>query len=374
MPSSHRRILKVFGIEIRFHVSWLIILLLIAFSLSDYFHAVNRGWSMPLVWSIALLTTILFFVSVILHELAHSLTARRLGLPVHTITLFVFGGVSELTREPEQASTEFWISIAGPATSVVLGAIFLLLSRLGSRTQPLFALAWWLGSINIILAFFNLLPGFPLDGGRVLRAILWLSNHDFVKATHWATRVGKAVAVLMIVGGILEFFSGRGLGGLWIAFIGWFLLSAAEQSWRQTEIREALANYVVGDLSSPFYSRVFPSMTLQEFFERIAESAHFGSSLVMDEEDHLLGIIAPADLRQIPRGQWATTRVEAIMTPRDRLHTAQPSDRLPQALEEMTLQNLNQIPVLEHSTVVGVLQRDRILNLLHTHLSQRASM
>lgn len=373
MPSSNRRILKVFGIEIRFHISWLIILILIAFSLRGYFHAANPGWAMPLVWGIALLTTVLFFVSVILHELAHSLTARRLGLPVHTITLFVFGGVSELSHEPEQASTEFWVSIAGPATSVVLGAIFLLLSRLGDPHYPLIALAWWLGSINIILALFNLLPGFPLDGGRVLRAILWHSNHDFLKATLWATRVGKGVALLLILGGLLEFFSGRGLGGIWLAFIGWFLLSAAEQSWRQTEVREALANYVVGDLSTPFYSRISPSMPLEEYFDRIAETAHYGSSLVMDEDDHLLGVISPADLRPIPRTQWATTRVEEAMTPRDRLHTVQPGDRLPQALEEMARQNLSQLPIIDHSTVVGVLQRERILLLLQSHLSRHSS-
>jgi Zn-dependent protease len=328
---------------------------------------------MPLVWGMALVTTILFFVSVILHELAHSLTARRLGLPVHTITLFVFGGVSELPREPEQASTEFWVSIAGPATSVVLGAIFLGLSRLGDQHQPLPALAWWLGSINLILAIFNLLPGFPLDGGRILRAILWLSSHDFMKATRWATRVGKGVAVLMIAAGIIEFFSGRGLGGLWIAFIGWFLLSAAEQSWRQTEIREALANYVVGDLSSPFYSRVSPSMSLEEYFERLSEAAHFGSSLVMDEEDHLLGMIAPADLRAVPRPSWSATPIEAAMTPRDRVHVTHPGDRLPQALEQMALENLSQLPVVDHTTVVGVLQRERIVNLLQSHLSAHTS-
>lgn len=373
MPSSNRRILKVFGIEIRFHVSWLIILILIAFSLSDYFHAANPGWSMPLVWGIALLTTVLFFVSVILHELAHSLTARRLGLPVHAITLFVFGGVSELSHEPEQASTEFWVSIAGPATSVVLGAICLSLSLLGNRHQPLFALAWWLGSINLLLAFFNLLPGFPLDGGRILRAILWLASHDFVKATHWAVRVGKGVAIVMITAGVLEFFSGRDLGGLWIAFIGWFLLSAAEQSWRQTEVREALANYVVGDLSTPFYSRVPPTMPLEEYFDRATETAHYGASLVMDDEDHLLGVISPVDLRPIPRAQWPTTHVDAAMTPGDRMHTTQLTDRLPQALEEMAMQNLSQMPVLDHATVVGVLQRDRILQLLQSHLSQRAS-
>jgi len=371
MPSRNRRLVKVFGIEIRFHISWLIILILIALSLSEYFRGTNPGWSMPLVWGMALLTTVLFFVSVILHELAHSLTALHRGLPVHTITLFVLGGVSELPREPEQASTEFWVSIAGPATSVVLGAIFLALSRLGDPHQPLVALAWWLGSINLLLAVFNLLPGFPLDGGRILRAIIWLSNHDFVKATLWATRVGKGVAVLLIAGGILEFFSGRGLGGLWLAFIGWFLLSAAEQSWRQTEMRDALANYVVSDLSTPFYSRVPPTMTLDEYFNQTAERAHYGSSLVMDEDDHLLGMIAPVDLRHVPRTQWGQTRVAEVMVPRERLRTVQSTEGLPRALEEMALQNVSQLPVVDTVAVRGVIQRDRILHLLQSHLSMR---
>ena len=371
MPSSHRSLVKVFGIEIRFHVSWLIILFLIALSLSSYFRTANPSWSAPLVWGIALLTTFLFFLSVILHELAHSLTARHFGLPVHAITLFVFGGVSELPREPDQASTEFWIAIAGPATSVVLGALFLGLSRLGDRHQPLIALCWWLGSINILLAIFNLLPGFPLDGGRILRAILWLAQRDFLKATRWATWVGKGMAILLIAGGIFEFFLGRGLGGLWLAFIGWFLLSAAEQSWRQTEIRDALANYTVRDLATPFFSRVAAGVSLEDYFDRVAESANYRSSLVMDEDEQLLGIIAPVDLRTIPRSRWPQMTVGEVMKPRDQVRTVQSSEGLAQVLEKMAMENVHQIPVVEDSRVHGVIQRDRIIHLLQTHLSQR---
>src|SRR6185312_10916321 len=230
------RLARVAGIDIEFHPSWIIILLLIGWSLGSYFRAADPHWSNFAVWLAAGVTTVLFFVSVVLHELAHSLVARARGLPVHVITRFVFGGVSELTREPDTPGHEFKIAIAGPATSLPIGAICLAAASLGTPSQPVFAVAEWLGWINIILALFNLIPGFPLDGGRVLRAILWGANHNLLQSTRRAAQVGKAVAIAFILFGVWEFFTGRGLEGLWLAFIGWFLLNAAEQSWRQIEL------------------------------------------------------------------------------------------------------------------------------------------
>jgi Zn-dependent protease/CBS domain-containing protein len=321
------------------------------------------------VWTAAGITTVLFFVSVVLHELAHSLVARAHGLPVHVITLFVFGGVSELTKEPEEASTEFKIAIAGPVASLVIGGVCWGLGRLGSSHEPVFAVLNWLGLINLVLALFNLVPGFPLDGGRVLRAIIWGSNKDFVKSTRWATQIGKACAFIFILFGVWEFFQGSGLGGLWLAFIGWFLLTAAEQSWRQVEVRTALGHYTVRDLETPFFSRVAPEVSLEEFINELSASHRFRASLVMDQDDHLLGIITAADLNAVPRDEWATTTVKAVMVPRERMATVLPTEDLSSALRKMAEHNVGQLPVLADGGVRGVIRRDRIIELLQSQLN-----
>lgn len=364
-----RRLARIAGIDIQFHPSWIIILVLIGISLASYFAAFDPQWSRALVIATAAATTILFFVSVILHELAHSLVARALGLPVHGITLFVFGGVSELTREPDDAASEFKIAIAGPATSLILGGILYGLGRLGNPHQPLFALLYWLGYINLLLALFNLIPGFPLDGGRVLRAIFWGANRDFLKSTRWATQIGKLCALAFILFGVFEFFAGYGLGGIWLAFIGWFLLTAAEQSWRQVEVQAALAHYTVRDLETPFFSRVGPEVNLEAFISEMAEHHQFRASLVMDEDDHLLGIISAADLSRIPRAQWGATLVRDVMVPRAAMATVIPTEGLTSALQKMVENNVGQLPIVANGGVRGVIRRDRIIELLHSALA-----
>ena len=366
---AKRRLGRVAGIDIQFHSSWIIILALIGLTLGEYFQSANPHWSAAAVWGAAAATTVLFFAAVVLHELAHSLVARAHGLPVHAITLFVFGGVSELTREPDDAKSEFQIAIAGPLTSLVLGAVCWGLAGLGSPHQPVFAVLAWLGWINLALALFNLIPGFPLDGGRVLRAILWNANHDFTGSTRRATQVGKVCAVAFILYGVYVFFAGQGLDGIWLAFIGWFLLSAADQSWRQTEAQAALGSYTVRDLETPFYSRVPPEMNLEAFITELASLHNYRASLVMDAQDHLVGIITPADLAQVPRARWATTQVGEIMRPRAQMATVQPAEGLASALRKMAEQDVAQLPILSEGGVRGVIRRDRILELLHSQLA-----
>lgn len=367
-PSPNHRLATIAGIEIQFHASWVVILALIGLTLGEYFRANNPGWGEAVVVALAILTTVLFFASVVLHELAHSLVARAHGLPVHVITLFVFGGVSELTREPDNARAEFRIAIVGPLASLALGGACWGLGQLGSPHTPLFAVLDWLGWINILLAVFNLIPGFPLDGGRVLRAILWSASKNLLDATRWATRIGKLCALAFILFGVLEFFHGAALSGLWLAFIGWFLLSAAEQSWRQTEAQAALERYTVRDLETPFYARVAPEVTLESFINELASSHNYRASLVMDAEDRLLGIITAADLNKLPRAQWATTPVRELMVPRGAMATATPAEDLPSALRKMAEHNVGQLPIIAEGSVRGVIRRDRILDLLHAQL------
>jgi Zn-dependent protease len=233
----------VFGVELGLHYSWLVIALLITFSLVAQFHAVNRNWSDALVWSTAILTGVLFFACLFAHELSHAVVAKARGIPVHKITLFLLGGVAQIEKEASDAKTEFWMAIVGPFTSGALGVILLGLGWVAgwapwtAPVTPGTALLVWLGYINLGLGAFNMIPGFPLDGGRVLHALLWWVMDDAERSTRAAAFVGQVIAVLFIGFGILRFFEGAGLGGLWIAFIGWFLLQAAGASYMQVQIR-----------------------------------------------------------------------------------------------------------------------------------------
>ncbi|MGH9414334.1 MAG: site-2 protease family protein [Terriglobales bacterium] len=367
-PHNHQ-LVRLFGIDIQFHLSWILILGLIGITLASYFAGTDPQWTQLAVVLAAAATTILFFASVVLHELAHSLVARAKGLPVHVITLFVFGGVSELTREPDDAGTEFKIAIAGPLCSLLIGALCLLWARSGNLHAPVYAVSEWLGYINLLLAAFNLIPGFPLDGGRVLRAILWSSNRDFVKSTRWATQIGKACAIGFILWGVFQFFSGSGIDGIWLAFIGWFLFSAADQSWRQTAIQDALGHYTVRDLETPFFSRVTPGINLEDFIAELANQHQFRASLVMDTNDHLVGIVTAADLSRVPRERWGTTLVRDIMVPRQEMATVMPGEGLHAALRKMVEHDVGQLPILANGGVRGIIRRDRIVQLLQTTLS-----
>jgi len=238
---SNVKLGKVSGIEIGLNYSWFIIAALIVFSLAAHFRQMNKGWSAFEIWITALITAFLFFVSLLLHELAHSLVAQKRGLKVSSITLFALGGVSQIQEDATDAKTEFWVAIAGPLASLAIGfgclglALGLGWQRSTEPQTTLTGILVWLGYINIALAAFNMIPGFPLDGGRVLRAIVWAATKDKDRSTRFAARVGQVVAFLFILDGIWRYFSGAGFAGLWIAFIGWFLLDAAKASYAQAQ-------------------------------------------------------------------------------------------------------------------------------------------
>ena len=245
---------KIFGIEIGLHYSWLIIALLITFTLVGYFHESYPAWSEGVIWAFATLTSLFFFTAIVVHELSHALVARSRGLPVRNITLFALGGVAQIEREPADAKTEFWMAMVGPITSFVIGFLCLGVNyALGWKPMtlpptPLSAMLMWLGYINIGLAIFNLIPGFPLDGGRVLRSVIWWINGDARRATQLAAGVGQVVAVGFIFLGIVRFFNGAGIAGLWMSFIGWFLLNAATSSTAQADVLERLRGVRVSEL------------------------------------------------------------------------------------------------------------------------------
>ena len=362
---------RIFGVEIGLHYSWFIIAVLITFSLVQQFQLTNAAWSAGLRWGLALITAILFFASIVAHELSHALVARARGLPVRSITLFALGGVAQMERDAADAKTEFWMGIIGPITSFVIGVVGLLLALAlgwtppGMPRTPIAAMLMWLGVINIGLAVFNMVPGFPLDGGRVLRGLIWWITGDAKRATTIAARVGQVIAFLMIVYGVMQFFSGSGFNGLWLAFIGWFLLSASRDSYAQMVIAEGLRGLRVADVMSRDYQEVDAYANLQTFAEEhlMRTGRRF---FVVSLKGHPEGIITPAEIAAVPRARWPYTTVADVMRPLDRVRTVRADTPITDALELMASQDLNQLPVVANSSLVGVISRAHVLQLLQT--------
>ncbi len=301
MPGTFR-IGNIAGIDIDIHVSWIIILVLLSVSLATgWFPQLYSGWSTATYWLIAFLSSLLLFVSVLLHELAHSLVARRRGLSVKNITLFIFGGVSNIEREPKSPGIEFQMAFVGPLTSLVIGVIcFLLQVPLRGSNSPLEGILFYLAVTNILLGVFNLIPGFPLDGGRVLRSIVWRLTGNMLQATRVATLTGQIIAYLFILLGIWLFFVGDLLDGIWLGFIGWFLLSAAQSANAQGMLTSVLRDVRVGEVMNPKPATAPADISLQQLVDAYFLPGGLRYALVM-QADHLVGLITLSDIRYIPR-------------------------------------------------------------------------
>jgi len=380
------RAARLFGIDIYIDWSWLLIFLLVTWNLAAVvFPEVHPDLSPALNLTLSVAASLLFFGSVLAHELAHSIVATWRGLPVRSITLFIFGGVSNIEREPASPSTEFLVAIVGPLTSLILGAMFLALgallagnvsSQLCNMTQllaglgPVAILLLWLGPVNIVLGIFNLIPGFPLDGGRVLRSILWAITNNLRLATRWATWVGQIMAWLLIVAGIAMVFGyqlpflGSGLvGGLWLAFIGWFMNNAATQSYQQVVVEELLRGVPVARLmraSTPSVASNYPVSRLVDDYVMRNEDRAFP---VVDG-DRLVGLVCLEDVQKVPRQAWDTTLVSQIMTPASQLDQVSPREDVSEALTKLTRRDTSQLPVLEGGHLVGMLRQRDVMRWL----------
>ena len=363
---------SVFGIKIGLHYSWFLIALLIVLSLSSQFHASNPAWGDGVILTLAVATAILFFISLLLHELAHSLVATSNELPVREITLFALGGVSQIERNPVSAKVEFWMAFVGPLTSAAIGVLCLTLARwIGNpSTDPWMAMLLWLGYINLSLAAFNLVPGYPLDGGRVLRALIWWKTGDADRSTQSAARVGRAVAFGFIAVGIFQYFGGSGIGGLWIAFIGWFLLQAARESYVQVGLTHALQGVRVADVMTRDCPTVDGWINVQNFVEQELLRTGQRCFIVLDKGE-ITGLVTPHEIKQIDRAKWPFTTLHDIMRPLEDLHSVTPDTPLTSALESMSRYDLNQLPVVSNNHLEGVLSRARVLGYLQTHAELR---
>lgn len=368
---------RIGGIEIGLHYSWFIIAILIAFSLAGNFKSVSPGWSPEVIWGAAIITSVLFFVTLLLHELAHSMVAKAYGLRVRAITLFALGGVSQIESESPQAKVEFWIAIVGPVSSAILGGIFIGLARLtgspvGTKAEtPIASVLLWLGYINLSLAAFNMIPGYPLDGGRVLRAILWWISGSVEKATRWASQAGQAVALLFIVFGLFRFFVGENFGGLWIAFIGWFLLDAARSSSMQLNLMAGLRGRRVADIMERNCASVEGYLSLRDFVDEYV--LHSGSRcFVVTSNNQTVGLITPADARDVPRESWEQTSVQSVMTPLNRVPSVPPDMAADKAVEMMARENLPQLAVIADGKL-GIFSQSQVLRFLQIYTGPEAN-
>lgn len=356
---------RIFGIKVGIHYSWFLIALLIALSLVGQFHHTNPAWSQGTIVALAIVTAVLFFISLLLHELAHSLVATSNGLPVREITLFALGGVSQIEKNPTSAKLEFWMAFVGPLTSAVIGVVCLIAARVigGTSTDPWMAMLLWLGYINLALAVFNLIPGYPLDGGRVLRALIWWKTGDADRSTKGAAKTGQVVAFLFIAYGVFQFFAGAGIGGLWIAFIGWFLLQAARESYLQVNLANTLEGVRVADVMTTDCPTVEGWLNVQNFVEHNLLSTGRRCFIVM-EKDEIAGLVTPQEIKQIDRARWPFTTLRDIMRPLEDMHSVSPDTPLVSALETMSRNDLNQLPVIANGRLQGVLSRAHVLNYL----------
>jgi Zn-dependent protease/CBS domain-containing protein len=354
----------VAGIDIRVHYTWLFAFVLIAWSLAEgYFPSSNAGLSTGVYWLLGVVSALLLFVSVLVHELAHSVVATARGLRVDSITLFIFGGVSSITSEASSAGDEFSIAVVGPVTSFVLAGLFWAVGQALPAGAGVAAVTSYLAFTNLLLGLFNIVPGFPLDGGRVLRAILWGSTGSMTRATQIASYVGQGVAFVLIGWGVWRLLNGDVFGGLWTAFIGWFLNGGAEASRQQQTARSVLTGVPVRTVMETAPAVAAPDLSVQEF---VLEHTlrHGRRALPVVDDGRLVGLMSITDAKHLAHDAWPTTAVGEVMT-RPPLKTLPPDADLNAALEMMVANGVNQLPIVQDGALVGMLSRSDVMRYMH---------
>jgi Zn-dependent protease/predicted transcriptional regulator len=360
---------KVFGISLKLHYSWFFIFALVTWALAgSYFPSTYPAWSLATRIAAGIITSFLFFGSVLAHELMHSIVSQRQGIPVQSITLFIFGGVSQITEEPKQPRDEFRMAIAGPLTSLVIGGILfgIYFTWRGTDTplvQFITAIAYWLGYINLVLGVFNLIPGFPLDGGRVFRSLLWWRNGNLRRATRISSNIGRVVGFIFIFGGVWLIFTGNWVNGIWLALIGWFLESAAVGSYRQLLLQDMLRGHVASEVMSRDCVLISPETTIDHLVHgHILTSGRRCFPVASD--GHVLGLITLHNIKMIPRDSWNIKTVREVMTPLADIKWVRPNDELSSVLRILTEDDINQVPVIQDNNIIGMIGRNNLLSFV----------
>ncbi len=354
---------RIAGIDIEIHPSWLLILGFVAWSLSDAFFPDHyESWSTFAYWAVGISSAVLLFVTVLIHEMAHALVARHRGLPVPRITLFIFGGMSHMSRQPATAGEEFQIAAAGPATSILIALVSAGLGfAFREMSEKAEAILFYLAFVNLALGIFNILPGFPLDGGRVLRSIAWKRSGSFRQATRVASSVGEMFGYGLIVAGFFILLAGGLLDGLWLAFIGWFLLGAARGEAANLQLEGVLRRLTARDVMQAEFPSVTPGTPVSEIVHDYMVGK--GERAVMVANDGaVLGVITVSDVRRVPRDSWAQVPAQRIMTPRSNVITVNAAQPAVEVLVLLGEKGLNQVPVLEDGRMVGLVTRRELMD------------
>lgn len=359
---SRLEVVEVWGIPIRVHLSWVLVFGLVTWSLAaGYFPAEYPGWTVGSYWAIGAVTALAFFACILIHELGHSWVGRRNGIPIESITLFVFGGVARISREPDRPGVEFRMALAGPATSFALAALFAGAWQLARDVPLLAAPAIWLARINFLVAVFNLVPGFPLDGGRLFRAAVWHFTGSLHRASQVASFAGQLVAFGLIGWGILTVMGGNVIGGMWLAFIGWFLQNAAAHSHAEANLRELLRDVTVAQAMTSDCRRIERGASL----ERIVREEVLGAGrrcFAVTEGGRLTGLLTLHEIKAIPQERWVAVTAGEVMTPVEKVTAVEPKADLLTALKKMDDANVAQVPVLAGGELVGMIGREQILH------------
>ncbi len=355
------KVATVMGIPMRVHFSWFIIFGLITWSLSThYFPKAAPDLPVASYWIKGTLAALLLFASVAFHELSHSYVARKYHIPITSITLLIFGGIAQLKGEPPHPKAEFRIAIAGPISSFLLSALFFLFSTITTGGPR--ALFSYLMQINLILGVFNLIPGFPMDGGRILRAALWSRTKDYFYATQRAAGFGQKIALFFLLFGMFLIFSGSS-GGLWLLLIGWFLYMAAQSSQQQATLQEILSGIKVKEVMARDLVTLNSSLTIDEAVDKYFLRYGYGGFPVMDD-GKFLGIITLKEIKNVSREDWSTVKVSDIFVPHNKKWEVSPDSDVMRALELMIKEDKGRIIVMENEKVVGLITRNGIARYL----------
>jgi len=359
---------RIFGIPLRIDFSWFLIFALMTWSLATgYFPKEFAGWSTTAYWIDGVITAFLFFLSVLLHELGHSLVALHYKIPVRSITLYIFGGASEITTEPINALSDFWITLSGPIITFALAGIFALLAKLFVGFDLVFAPVKYLAYINLLLGFFNMIPGYPLDGGTILMSIIWGVTHNRHWAVLIAANIGSFFAYIFIIFGAYQVMRGGLMNGLWIAYIGWFILNASGNQVRRERLKGVLSDHKVSEAMSLGYTIVHAGTLLQYLVdEHILSGGR--RYFIIKQNEQMIGLLTLHDLHNIPREKWPATTVDELMIPTPTLKQISPETEIWHAIEAMDRDGVNQMPVMQDGQIMGVLTREDVISFLHkTH-------
>jgi Zn-dependent protease/CBS domain-containing protein len=362
------RIGRLFGVDVAIHPSWFLVLVFFAFTLATgFFPRAYPDWGPVSTWTTATMATLLLFVSVLAHEYGHALVARSQGIPVRNITLFVLGGVAQLERDPDTPGREAWMAIAGPLVSAVIGGATLGAAYLISGPEQLVAILAYLGVANLALLAFNLLPGFPLDGGRVLRALLWRVTHDVVRATRWAAAVGQVFAWGFIALGAAQLVLRGGLGGIWLILVGWLMIQAARATARQTEVDQSLRGVAAERLMTRFEGWISPYMTLDRAaHDRLNDWDTRCLPVASEDVDaEYGGIMCARDLERAQRERYDRDRVRDVMTPALKLPSVTPETQATEVLRLLRERETDRAAVVDDGgRLLGFVDVDAILRFV----------